>query len=73
MPYKYFLRGVGGDKYSLLIVRYLIFKKGCTYDDFMKSSEKITTPILASRLLDIRKKMRLLPFVIIPKIMGGLF
>lgn len=41
---------VWGDKWSLLIIRDLIFKKECTYGDFLKSEEKIATNILASRL-----------------------
>ncbi|KQM20567.1 winged helix-turn-helix transcriptional regulator [Chryseobacterium sp. Leaf201] len=42
---------VWGDKWSLLIVRDLMFSKQCTYGDFLKSDEKIATNILASRLL----------------------
>ncbi len=41
---------VWGDKWSLLIIRDLMFKKQCTYGDFLKSEEKIATNILASRL-----------------------
>ena len=41
---------IWGDKWSLLIVRDLMFSKQCTYGDFMKSDEKIATNILASRL-----------------------
>jgi len=41
---------VWGDKWSLLIVRDLIFAKQCTYGDFLKSAEGIATNILASRL-----------------------
>lgn len=41
---------IWGDKWSLLIVRDLIFLKQCTYGDFLKSDEKIATNILASRL-----------------------
>jgi DNA-binding HxlR family transcriptional regulator len=41
---------IWGDKWSLLIVRDLMFAKQCTYGDFMKSGEKIATNILASRL-----------------------
>lgn len=41
---------IWGDKWSLLIVRDLMFAKQCTYGDFLKSSEKIATNILASRL-----------------------
>ncbi|REC53858.1 winged helix-turn-helix transcriptional regulator [Chryseobacterium piscium] len=42
---------VWGDKWSLLIVRDLMFGKQCTYGEFLKSDEKIATNILASRLL----------------------
>ena len=41
---------IWGDKWSLLIVRDLMFNKQCTYGDFMKADEKIATNILASRL-----------------------
>ena len=41
---------VWGDKWSLLIVRDLMFAKQCTYGDFLKSGKKIATNILASRL-----------------------
>ena len=41
---------VWGDKWSLLIVRDLMSAKQCTYSDFLKSDEKISTNILASRL-----------------------
>ncbi|WP_333820101.1 winged helix-turn-helix transcriptional regulator [Ohtaekwangia sp.] len=41
---------VWGDKWSLLVVRDLMFKKECTYGDFLKSDEKIATNILAARL-----------------------
>ena len=39
-----------GDKWSLLIIRDLMFFKKCTYNDFLKSAERISTNILASRL-----------------------
>ena len=39
-----------GDKWSLLIIRDLMFAKECTYGDFLKSPEGIATNILASRL-----------------------
>ena len=42
---------VWGDKWSLLIIRDLIFAKECTYGDFLKSPEGIATNILAARLL----------------------
>ncbi len=38
------------DTWSLLIVRDLMFKKECTYWDFLKSEEKIATNILVARL-----------------------
>ena len=41
---------IWGDKWSLLIVRDLIFYKERTYSDFLKSDEKIATNILATRL-----------------------
>ena len=41
---------VWGDRWSLLIIRDLMFKKECTYGDFLKSEEKIATNILAARL-----------------------
>ena len=39
-----------GDKWSLLIIRDLLFFNKCTYNDFLKSDENIATNILASRL-----------------------
>lgn len=39
-----------GDKWSLLIIRDLMFGNKCTYNDFLKSAEGIATNILASRL-----------------------
>ena len=41
---------IWGDKWSLLIIRDLMFAKECTYGDFLKAEEKIATNILASRL-----------------------
>ena len=46
---------IWGDKWSLLIVRDLMFSKQCTYGDFLKSDEKIATNILASRLLTLEE------------------
>lgn len=46
---------IWGDKWSLLIVRDLMFAKQCTYGDFLKSEEKIATNILASRLLTLEE------------------
>lgn len=39
-----------GDKWSLLIIRDMMFFQKSTYGDFLKSSEGIATNILASRL-----------------------
>ncbi len=39
-----------GDKWTLLIVRDLMFKDKMYYSDFLKSGEKIATNILADRL-----------------------
>jgi DNA-binding HxlR family transcriptional regulator len=41
---------IWGDKWSLLIVRDLMYSTKRTYGDFLKSEEKIATNILASRL-----------------------
>ena len=41
---------IWGDKWSLLIIRDLMFAKECTYGDLLKSPEGIATNILASRL-----------------------
>ena len=40
-----------GDKWSLLIIRDMMFANKKTYSDFSKSSEGIATNILSSRLL----------------------
>lgn len=39
-----------GDKWSLLIIRDLMFNEKSTYGDFLNSEEKIATNILADRL-----------------------
>ncbi len=39
-----------GDKWSLLIIRDMLFKEKKTYGDFLNSDEKIATNILADRL-----------------------
>jgi len=46
---------VWGDKWSLLIIRDLMFAKECTYGDFLKSPEGIATNILASRLKELEE------------------
>lgn len=40
-----------GDKWSLLVVRDLMFKQKTTYGEFLQSEEKIATNILADRLM----------------------
>jgi DNA-binding HxlR family transcriptional regulator len=42
-----------GDKWSLLIVRDMMFKAKSTYGDFLDSEEGIATNILASRLFQL--------------------
>ncbi len=42
-----------GDKWSLLILRDLIFKGKNRYKDFLEAGEKISTNILASRLVQL--------------------
>lgn len=44
-----------GDKWSLLIMRDMIFHNKSTYGDFLKSEEKIATNILATRLLNLEE------------------
>ncbi|PJZ44932.1 winged helix-turn-helix transcriptional regulator [Leptospira brenneri] len=46
---------IWGDKWSLLIIRDLVFHKRRTYGDFLKSEEGIATNILASRLLSLEE------------------
>lgn len=46
---------VWGDRWSLLIIRDLMFAKECTYGDFLKAPEGIATNILASRLLALEE------------------
>lgn len=42
-----------GDKWSLLIVRDMVFNGMNTYGDFLKGGEKIATNILADRLMQL--------------------
>ena len=44
-----------GDKWSLLIIRDLMFYEKHTYGEFLKSDEKISTNILAARLLALEE------------------
>jgi len=46
---------IWGDKWSLLIIRDLMFAKECTYGDLLKSPEGIATNILASRLVALEE------------------
>ena len=41
---------IWGDKWSLLIIRDLMFSKKCRYTDFLKSAEGIATNILVTKL-----------------------
>jgi|SRR6185312_874319 len=45
-----FALDIFGDKWSLLIIRDLMFKNKTTYGEFLSSEEKIATNILADRL-----------------------
>ena len=51
---------VFGDKWSLLIIRDLMFGPKVYLEDFLKSAEGIATNILAARLKGLWKKMELL-------------
>ncbi|WP_269236840.1 winged helix-turn-helix transcriptional regulator [Flavobacterium flavigenum] len=44
-----------GDKWSLLIIRDMMFRQKSTYGEFLKSEEKIATNILASRLQNLEE------------------
>lgn len=46
---------IWGDKWSLLIIRDLMFKNKSTYGDFLKSEEGIATNILSARLLALEE------------------
>jgi len=46
---------IWGDKWSLLIIRDLMFAKERTYGDFLKSAEGIATNILATRLQNLEE------------------
>lgn len=41
---------IWGDKWSLLLIRDLMFNKKCTYKDFLNADEGIATNILSARL-----------------------
>ncbi len=44
-----------GDKWTLLVIRDLMFKGKRTYGEFLQSDEKIATNILADRLLTLER------------------
>ena len=46
---------IWGDKWSLLIIRDMMFNQKSTYGDFLKSAEGIATNILASRLQSLEE------------------
>ncbi|EOQ97631.1 transcriptional regulator, HxlR family [Leptospira wolbachii serovar Codice str. CDC] len=46
---------IWGDKWSLLIIRDIIFSNKSSYGDFLKSPEGIATNILASRLQSLEE------------------
>jgi len=52
-----------GDRWSLLIIRDLMFKDKRSYGDFLNSEEKISTNILANRLekLEMQKLITKIP------------
>lgn len=50
-----FALDVFGDKWSLLILRDLIFKDKSHFEDFAQSDEKISSNILADRLKKLKK------------------
>lgn len=49
-----FALDIFGDKWSLLILRDLIFKDKSNYEDFLQSGESISTNILADRLQKLK-------------------
>src|SRR6187551_311513 len=46
---------IWGDKWSLLIIRDLMFNKNCTYKDFLNAGEGIATNILSARLMSLEE------------------
>lgn len=51
-----FALDIFGDKWSLIILRDIIFKGKKSYGEFLTSTEKISTNILASRLLKMESE-----------------
>lgn len=45
-----------GDRWSLLIIRDIVFAGKKTYGEFMKSEERIATNVLASRLFSLEEQ-----------------
>jgi len=45
-----------GDKWSLLIIRDMLFFEKSTYNEFLDSTEKISTNILSDRLTQLTEK-----------------
>ena len=45
-----------GDRWTLLVIRDMMFLKKCRFDEFLESPEKISTNILASRLKSLEKR-----------------
>lgn len=50
-----FAQEIFGDRWCLLIIRDLLFKRKKYYGDFLQSREKISTNILANRLNKLQK------------------
>lgn len=46
---------IWGDKWSLLLIRDLVFNKKCTYKDFLNAPEGIATNILSARLATLEE------------------
>ena len=51
-----FALDIFGDKWSLIILRDILFKEKKYYGEFLSSSEKISTNILANRLLKLESE-----------------
>lgn len=45
-----------GDRWTLLVIRDMMFFRKCRFDEFLESPEKISTNILASRLKSLEKR-----------------
>ena len=51
-----FALDIFGDKWSLIIIRDLLFKEKKYYGEFLNSAEKISTNILANRLVKLESE-----------------